>query len=76
MTNPDKGANKTSAETESAPDLLGAIDAAIEAMRVQLTGGKQGAGTLTDLVKLLQLRKELDADRPRNITVRWIDGDE
>jgi hypothetical protein len=57
-------------------DLLGAIDAGIEKMRVQLTGGAQGAGTLSDLIKLLQLRKELEADRPRHISVRWIDEDE
>jgi hypothetical protein len=25
---------------------------------------------------LLQLRKELDAERPRHISVRWIDEDE
>jgi hypothetical protein len=33
-------------------------------------------GSLSDLIRLLQLRKELDAERPRHISVRWIDEDE
>jgi hypothetical protein len=75
MSRSDSSRNKISEETESSVDLLGAIDGAIEKMRVQLTGGPQ-AGTLSDLVKLLQLRKELDGDRPRHISARWISEDE
>ena len=76
MKNADKSVNKTSEETGNETDLLGAIDAGIEKMRLQLIGQEKGAGTLADLVRLLQLRKELEGDRPRNITVRWIDEDE
>jgi len=30
--------------------------------------------TLADLVRLLQIEKELDADEPREIRVRWIES--
>lgn len=76
MSRSDLSRNKTSEETENGVDLLGAIDVAIENIRVQLTGEKPRAGVLSDLVKLLQLRKELVGDRPRHISVRWIDEDE
>jgi hypothetical protein len=29
--------------------------------------------TLADLVRLLQIEKELDADEPREIVVRWVE---
>ena len=76
MKSADKSVNKTSEETGSGVDLLGAVDAGIEKMRLQLIGQEKGAGTLADLVRLLQLRKELEGDRPRQITARWIDEDE
>ena len=76
MKNADTSVNKTSEETGSGVDLLGAVDAGIEKMRQQLMGEKTGTGTLTDLIRLLQLRKELEGDRPRQITARWIDEDE
>jgi hypothetical protein len=31
--------------------------------------------TIGDLVRLLQIEKELDTDEPREIRVRWVDGD-
>jgi hypothetical protein len=31
--------------------------------------------TLADLVRLLQIEKELDADEPREVRVRWIESD-
>jgi len=53
--------------------LLNAVDIAIHAMKTTL--GKKGCekGSLTDLIRLLQLRRELAAERPRHVTVRWID---
>jgi len=64
--------NETSEETESR-ELLNAVDIAIHAMKTTL--GKKGCekGSLTDLIRLLQLRRELAAERPRHVTVRWID---
>jgi len=31
--------------------------------------------TLADLVRLLQIQKELDADEPREVRVRWVESD-
>jgi hypothetical protein len=31
--------------------------------------------TLADLVRLLQIEKELDADEPREVRVRWVESD-
>jgi hypothetical protein len=78
MDSADVGKNKTSGETESAEglDLLETIDVAIEAMKVSLRSKGCEKGSLSDLIRLLQLRKELDAERPRHVSVRWIDEDE
>ena len=78
MESADVGKDKTSGETESAEslDLLAAVDAAIKAMKDSLTTKGCEKGSLSDLIRLLQLRKELDAERPRHISVRWIDEDE
>ncbi len=78
MESADVGKNKTSGETESAEslDLLATIDAAIEAIKISLRTKGCEKGSLSDLIRLLQLRKELDAERPRHISVRWIDEDE
>jgi hypothetical protein len=76
MSSSDASRNTTSEETETNADLLGAVNAGIEKMRLQLTGTEKGTGTVTDLIRLLQLRKELDGDRPRHVTVRWIGEDE
>jgi hypothetical protein len=78
MESADVGKDKTSGETESAEslDLLDAVDVAIEAMKESLRTKGCEKGSLSDLIRLLQLRKELDAERPRHISVRWIDEDE
>jgi len=76
MDSADCGNNKTSAETEQAnSDLLSAIDTAIVAMQELLKAKGAGTGSITDLVRLLQLRKELEGDRPRHISARWIDDE-
>jgi hypothetical protein len=31
--------------------------------------------TLADLVRLLQIEKELDADEPREVRLRWVEPD-
>ena len=72
---------KTSRETASAKsaestDLLAAIDIAIDAMKKSLMEKGCEKGSLGDLIRLLHLRKELDAERPRCISVRWIDESE
>ena len=54
-------------------DLLDAIDTAIQLMQGQLKTKEGAKGTLADLIRLLQLRKELEGDRPRQISARWIE---
>jgi hypothetical protein len=78
MESADVGKDKTSGETESVEslDLLATVDIAIETIKVSLLGKGCEKGAISDLIRLLQLRKELDAERPRHITVRWIDEDE
>ena len=54
-------------------DLLDAVDTAIQLMQEQL-GNREGVkGSVSDLVRLLQLRKELEGDRPRQVSARWIE---
>jgi hypothetical protein len=65
-----------SAESAESTDLLATVDIAIEAMKVALKAKGCEKGSLSDLIRLLQLRKELNAERPRHISVRWIDEDE
>jgi pantothenate kinase len=36
-------------------------------------GASEVKPTLADLVRLLQIEKELDADEPREIIVRWVE---
>ena len=75
MVNNDLTKHGTSGETVSGSGLLEAVDAAILAIQTKL-GAKDGGEkiSLTDLAKLLQLRKELEGERPRRINVRWING--
>ena len=55
-------------------EMLAAVGVAITALQTQL-GTKGGAkGSITDLIRLLQLKKELEGERPRHISVRWIDA--
>jgi hypothetical protein len=76
MERPDASKYKTSGETEERGELLDAIDSAIGAIKTRLGSAEYDKACLTDLVRLLQLRKELEADRPRHISARWIDDDE
>jgi TusA-related sulfurtransferase len=81
MDSPIVGKRKTSEETTSAEsgerlDLLDTIDAAIQAIQKSLKAKGCEKVSLSDLVRLLQLRKELAEERPRHVSVRWIDSDE
>jgi hypothetical protein len=81
MDSADVGKNKTSGETEivesaESSDLLATIDIAIQAMKKSLKDKGCEKGSLSDLIRLLQLRKELEGERPRRVSARWIDDDE
>jgi hypothetical protein len=46
---------------------------AIESIEAKL-GTPEMKPMLADLVRLLQIEKELDADEPREVRVRWIES--
>lgn len=52
--------------------LASAIDDAIENIRGKLTTDDLRA-SISDLVRLIQLRKELSDEAPKQVTVRWIE---
>jgi hypothetical protein len=47
---------------------------AIESIEEKL-GTPEMKPTLADLVRLLQIEKELGADEPREVRVRWVESD-
>lgn len=55
--------------------LLGAVDTAINAITAQMGTDKGAKGSITDLIRLLQLRKDLEDERPRRVTARWIEDE-
>jgi hypothetical protein len=52
--------------------VLEDVDSAIGSIRGKLSSNDL-KGSLSDLVHLLQLRRELTDMQPRQVTVRWID---
>lgn len=48
------------------------MESAIRIIQAELKKGG-GKGAVSDLVRLLQLRKELEGERPRKVSARWID---
>jgi hypothetical protein len=72
MDSTNSNGHKTSGETVN-EELLEAIDAAIRSMQAQLKDGAGVKGALTDFIRLLQLRKDLEGDRPRHVSARWIE---
>ena len=61
--------HESSDELES---LAEAVDAAIRSIKDDL-GSDKLKPSISDLVRLIQLRKELMTERVRDVTVRWID---
>lgn len=64
-----------SAESRAKRELEESVDSAIKAALLALQQSSRESGakaSVSDLVRLLQLRKELDAERPRKITARWV----
>ena len=57
--------------------LLAAVDSAIGGIQERLPNladdGQDAKWSVSDLVRLLQLRDQLQEERPRTIIVRWVD---
>lgn len=65
--------NKRQSNTKKIPKEEGAaVEEALETVWQKL-GGESSKPSVADLIRLLQLRKELNADKPGNITVRWVE---
>jgi hypothetical protein len=64
-------------EDPAANRLLIAVESAIEGLQERLTNltdtGPDAKWSVSDLIKLLQLRDQLHETRPRTISVRWVD---
>ena len=52
--------------------IVAALDKAIGRMQKRLADDEM-KGSVADLVRMLQLRKELTASQPTEVTVRWVD---
>jgi hypothetical protein len=77
MSDQDLLNNKPPEETAQSQLLLEAVNAGIRAMTDALNKKEATAkGSIGDLIRLMQLRKELADEQPRHITVRWIGEDE
>jgi len=63
-----------SLEGEGRPQISDVLSAAIVGFEQRIKA-KDFRPTVGDYLKLLQLTRELDADAPKQIAVRWIDGD-
>jgi hypothetical protein len=77
MSDQDLVNNKPPEETAQTQLLLEAVDAGIKAITKALNAENSSTkGTVGDLIRLMQLRRELADEQPRHITVRWIGDDE
>jgi hypothetical protein len=77
MSDQDLLNNKPPEEAAQSQLLLEAVDAGIKAITKALNAPNSSTkGTVGDLIRLMQLRRELADEQPRHITVRWIGEDE
>jgi hypothetical protein len=57
--------------------LVAAVESAIGVLQMRLANiadeGPDAKWSISDLIKLLQLRDEIQEQRPRTITARWVD---
>ena len=64
-------------DDQSDERLMKAVESAIDVIQERFANlaedTQQNKYSVSDLVRLLQLRTQLRGERPRNITVRWID---
>jgi hypothetical protein len=60
-------------EAEHDAQLLDVVDRAIGAVSRYLSSKTEEKGSITDLIRLLQLRRELEEEKPRSVSARWIE---
>jgi hypothetical protein len=74
-TNKKHAAQEAAAVLERAKREVGIIQKVIEGIETKLETEELKA-TVGDFIRLLQLRKELEEEQPREIEVTWIDSSE
>ena len=60
-------------EAEHDAQLLDAVERAIGALSQHLSTKTEEKGSISDLIRLLQLRRELEEEKPRTVSARWIE---
>ncbi len=58
---------------EQDAQLLDTVERAIDAISQHLSTKTEEKGSITDLIRLLQLRRELAEEKPRAVSARWIE---
>src|SRR5277367_766079 len=64
--------NRVGKSAKRGGGLAAAVDAAISNIQGRL-GNEDMKGSVADLVRLLQLRKELNDTQPQKVTIGWVD---
>ena len=70
---PDGGAARDGGPASCGPNRADLVDKAIHSIEAKL-GSSEVRATFADFIRLLQLQKELQIDRPQEIKVTWIDS--
>jgi hypothetical protein len=79
MNEPDTDPSDDSDDIELTPrelaneQIAGAVDVAITAIREQLTHSGETKWSVADLIRLLEVRKELDGNQPTIVRAFWLD---
>jgi hypothetical protein len=60
---------------EQDTQLLEIVEKAIGAISLHLSAKTEEKGSITDLIRLLQLRRELEEERPRSVWARWVEDE-
>jgi len=55
--------------------LLDVVQKAIGAISQHLSTKTEEKGSITDLIRLLQLRRELEEEKPRSVSARWVEDE-
>ena len=72
---PDSKERRTAAQEQADASRADLVDKAIHSIEAKL-GSSEVKATFADFIRLLQLQKELQIDRPQEIKVTWIDSSE
>jgi hypothetical protein len=72
---PDSKERRTATREQSDASRANLVEKALHSIEEKL-GSSEVKATFGDFIRLLQLQKELQIDRPQEIKVTWIDSSE